>query len=401
MTLVAATAVPGIGELGLILYGLVIGFVTIRGVFLGLARPLPWWLRIPATAAGVGAVGWQFHTPSPEAGVALLSLMLALKLWEAQSPRDYYITVAMGWFLLVSGFLFNQDLWVTPYLLIVAWGWLTWLGTYFGFLQTPAAWRETGIYWWGAWRLLLPALPLALLLFLFFPRLSAPLWSTRIGDPSSAKTGLSERMAPGSINRLVQSEEIAFRAEFEGPFPPAAERYWRGPVMFQTDGREWWASPQPLPGRPPVMLQRPGLNYRVVMEPSQQNWLFPLDWLGDAPPGTLATRLGELRLLHPLKKRQSFQLSAHPGVPMILPTEDRQAALRLPRNLTPRIRDLAKRFESQAAGSSHRKTIAAVLAYFNTEPFHYSLQPPLTGDRPADEFLFETRQGFCEHFASS
>ena len=48
-----------------------------------------------------------------------------------------------------------------------------------------------------------------------------------------------------------------------------------------------------------------------------------------------------------------------------------------------------------------QKTVNNVLNYFSTQNFYYSRNPPLLYDDPVDEFLFETKRGYCEHYASS
>ena len=59
--------------------------------------------------------------------------------------------------------------------------------------------------------------------------------------------------------------------------------------------------------------------------------------------------------------------------------------------------------ESLMENSSDATGYANVLlAHFNSNPFSYTLQPPLLGsNRPVDEFLFDSRQGFCEHYAAA
>jgi len=48
-----------------------------------------------------------------------------------------------------------------------------------------------------------------------------------------------------------------------------------------------------------------------------------------------------------------------------------------------------------------QQTVNNVLNYFATKDFYYSRQPPLLYNNPIDEFLFETKRGYCEHYASS
>ena len=111
--------------------------------------------------------------------------------------------------------------------------------------------------------------PAALALFLLFPRVQGPLW----GLPQDAyvgMTGLSETMAPGQSRSLAQSDAIAFRAEFQGDAAAPALRYWRGPVLWDFDGRTWSVGPQ-LPGDfARARRRRATYRYSVVLEPHNQ-----------------------------------------------------------------------------------------------------------------------------------
>jgi hypothetical protein len=48
-----------------------------------------------------------------------------------------------------------------------------------------------------------------------------------------------------------------------------------------------------------------------------------------------------------------------------------------------------------------RAFIDRVLAHFNQQEFYYTLNPPLLSQHTVDEFMFDTRSGFCEHYASA
>jgi len=75
--------------------------------------------------------------------------------------------------------------------------------------------------------LLAQAVPLALLLFMLFPRIPGPLWHLP-SDAGSAGTGLSDTMSPGNISRLSDNDAVAFRVRFAGEIPPQDRLYWRG-----------------------------------------------------------------------------------------------------------------------------------------------------------------------------
>jgi transglutaminase-like putative cysteine protease len=252
--------------------------------------------------------------------------------------------------------------------------------------------------------MILQGVPIAVLLFLLFPRLAAPLW----GLPSdhSAQTGLSETMEPGQISELSLSDDVAFRVDFDGPVPPSRERYWRGPVLSRFDGRVWTAGSLQY-GGVPAPADNAVVNYTVTLEPSHRIWLFALDLpsampradTGAGAPIAVLTRDQQLLSRSPIAQplryvQQSILRSSYPANTRF----DAQANLRLP-DRNPRTRQLAQ--ELRAQYPDDRQLIAAVLTWFNRENFVYTMSPPLLKEDTADEFLFDTRSGFCEHYASA
>jgi hypothetical protein len=81
-----------------------------------------------------------------------------------------------------------------------------------------------------------------------------------------------------------------------------------------------------------------------------------------------------------------------------LPARVRQSALRLPPGFNPRSRQLAQEWRADA--DSDQAYIERVLDWFNRE-FSYTLAAPPLGRHTGDEFLFDTREGYCEHFSSA
>ena len=78
------------------------------------------WLRILLSTLLLMAVYAHYGTLlGRDAGAALLIAMLALKLMEIREARDIYITVFLGYFLIIIGFLFSQSLWMAGYMLVV------------------------------------------------------------------------------------------------------------------------------------------------------------------------------------------------------------------------------------------------------------------------------------------
>ncbi len=360
-------------------------------------------LRAALTLAGSFAVVLAYRRISGlDAGSALLILMLALKLLETHSTRDRSIVILIAWFVLFAGFLREQSVASIPQLAAgIVMGILALLQSArpAGLLAPAMAGRMMG-------RLLLQALPLALALFVLFPRLPGPFWA--LPAPGGGQTGLSDQMSPGDITELAQSDDVAFRVRFTGPSPLPADLYWRGPVLERFDGRRWRTQPDSLRERlpplrnyalPPATGQRV-YSYEITLEPNQQRWLLPLEtplsW--DAPQSRLAGTL-ELLARQPLDRRIAWNgRSVGTG------------SFRDPRPPERVNRDLAGRANPRAVAlgrdlrrdsTSDEDFLRRVLLMFREQEFFYTLQPPALGEQPVDDFLFGTRAGFCEHYASA
>ncbi len=330
------------------------------------------------------------------AGIALLVVLTGMKLLEARTLRDAFFVCFLGYFLVVAGFLFSQSIPTGVYMLAVV---LVMTATLVAMSSTaplPLAPRLR-----LAGRMLAQAAPVALILFLVFPRLPGPLWGLP-KDAHAGVSGLSDTMAPGNISRLGLSDAVAFRVTFDGPPPEPSALYWRGPVLWHTDGRTWTAA-RTGAARRPSFVEPAGapVDYEVVIEPHQRRWLFALDAPVSLPRGSVITE--DLLLLagEPVRERRRYRLRSYPGRSLPhLSAPMRRAALALPASAHPRARALAARWR-EGAGDDSRALVAAALDHFRAEPFHYTLSPPPLDLDAVDQFLFETRRGFCEHSAGA
>jgi protein-glutamine gamma-glutamyltransferase len=356
-------------------------------------------LRVVIALALVAAVLALFRTLNGlEAGTALLTAMGSVKLLETARRRDRYVVIAAALYLLLAAALDNQDLALLP--LYAAHAWLC------AAALAVSAHPQSALDGRAAARLaarsLLCALPLAVLVFLFFPRLAGSLWA--LPAPGRAATGLSDTLTPGAISELIESPEPVFRVWFDGVPPPPAQRYWRGPVLEDFDGATW--SRRLLSGfgapRSIAPLGAP-YRYRLTLEPSAQRWLFALDTVAAAPRGipvrlTPDHVLVSVRpLLEPVTYEALSYTHARDGDP--LPAGIRSLDGRVLRRLNPRTLALAHRLRAEAGGDA--AFVNAALEFLRRGGFRYTLTPPrLTGDE-IDELLFTTRQGFCGHYASA
>jgi len=360
-------------------------------------KPLPSrWLLIFVTFAGAAAVLVQYRTLlGQQAGVALLLVFMALKQLEARAPRDGLAVVLLAYFLTLAQFFEDQSIPVAA----------TMFGTVL--VATAALANLTDAHgspvrlFRLAGAMLLQALPFMLILFVLFPRVQGPLWGLP-RDAYSGLTGLSDTMSPGTINNLSQSDAIAFRVKFDGPVPPKRGMYWRGPVLTLLDGRTWRPGNATLASELPYepVATSPVYSYTVTLEPHNKPWLFALELPETLPPDAFRTSDYQLNAKKPVRERLRYTMRSHPQV-----VQDEEsnyalaAARRLPGSLNPRTQELGAGWT--ADGSSAAQRVQRAIDFLRGQQLVYTLRPPLTGQHVADEFLFDTRRGFCEHFAAS
>jgi protein-glutamine gamma-glutamyltransferase len=358
---------------------------------------VPRWLRIVVLVIVPLAVLGSYRTVNGiEAGTVFLALMAGVKLLETRGSRDLTVLAFIAYFLLYAAMLRDQRLAQLPYLLAgVAFVTAALLRVHAG---TVGSSPRAVLLRAGA--LTLQALPLAVLLFVLFPRLPGPFWGVAAGQ--SARTGLGDEMTPGEISDLSVSGEVAFRVRFDGPLPPPAQRYWRGPVLHEFDGRTWRRPrAQAFPEQEVVLLGDP-VDYQITLEPTDRQWILALDIPGQWPERE-AYRTYDFQLVSPrrLTEVSSFRLRSFPRfvAGADLPQTLRRKGLQLPPEGNPRSRALAA--ELVARHGDPLAITEAMLRMFREQPFVYTLDPPRLADNAMDEFLFETRRGFCEHYAAA
>ena len=358
--------------------------------------PLPSrWLVLGVAAVAMLGVWVEYRTLfGRQPGILLLMLFAGLKMLETRSHRDAAAGAFLGYFLIVTNFLYTQSI---PTALLMCAALLALTTTLISFSapsRAPRANLRTAAVLLGH------AAPAALALFLLFPRVQGPLWGLP-QDAYSAMTGLSETMSPGNLASLALSDSIAFRAEFEGEPPPQPLRYWRGPVMWDFDGRTWSAG---LPASASLVPPTGGSathRYAVVMEPHNHHWLFALESAASLPPRARYTVDGQILTRMPVRARLRYEISS-----TIAPdpkTEEMpgllRRGLRLPAQFNPRSTALAMQWR-EAAGTDE-DVLSRAIDFFREGSYTYTLEPPLLGADSVDEFLFSTRAGFCEHFSSA
>lgn len=364
-----------------------------------LRRSLPVW--VPLLMLGLGTLMIklvQGNVLNMEGGIALLIVLLGAKLLESRTPHDFQVLCMVGWFLCLCGLLSEQtlsrSLWV--------------LGVFAGIVVCMVRFRR------GSEEMLMPlrftgtmlaqALPVAALLFVIFPRGSFDFLS-RFGSHHLHMTGISSSLSPGKISKIAMSEEVAFRAEFPDTEPPPnANRYWRCLVLWDCQGLSWergWTAP----GAPTMRrVQMGDVRQLIALEPHGQQWLPCLDVpvRGYVDGRTALPEMNDLlvsdEVVNSLYRIEVWSRLTQDSSEMS--NEQRKAALQLPKSLSPRVKALAQQFKQSA--QTDVQIAQAAVELLRAQGFEYTLEPgSYEGEQALDDFLFERRIGFCEHFSAA
>ena len=363
------------------------------------APPAPLWIRLPAAMLLLVAVVLQFHTLfGREPGSVLGCGLLALKVLETERPRDARVAVGFAAFVLMSALLFQQTLWFT---IAVSLALIVLLAALVALQPAPVETTRPLRSELTLGTLLLAfGLPLAAAGFLLIPRLATPLWGTR-DQVSEGRTGLDDRMAPGTLTDLLTDDSPAFRVHFDGTLPPSQARYFRAIVLWDYDGTTWTRSHRADFLRP-ADAQRDGapIDYTITIEPTDRRWLPALDLPIVAPAGARFSADRELIAEDPIAQPREYRVRSTSRYTLSpsLRARDRARALELPNGFDPRTHALAESWRSE--GRDDAAIVRGALDLFHRS-FTYTLNPPLLGHDATDDFLFDTRRGFCEHYASA
>ncbi len=364
---------------------------------LGKLREIPRWILIPTVlVSGIGVFAEYWTIVGRDAGLALLTVMTSLKFLESSRRRDMLILVFLCYFLIATHFLYSQSI---PTALMMFATLIVITATLITINRREARVSPLDLLRSSA-RLVLMSLPLMLILFVLVPRVPGPLWGLT-NEQRGGVTGLSDHMSPGKISNLIRSNEVAFRVDFDGDPPAQNQLYWRGPVMTNFNGYRW----SQLTRRPlkeiALRVAGPPIGYTVTLEPNGEQWLLALDVPTRMIEDSFLT--ADLQLINKKKINDLYRYDMESRLSYQFGEQESERylarALRYPEEYNPRTIELGKSLAQQFQNSE--QIVAEVLSMFRRQEFFYTLSPPALGTHTVDEFLFQTRRGFCEHYAGS
>jgi protein-glutamine gamma-glutamyltransferase len=330
-----------------------------------------------------------------DAGTSLFVTALGLKLLEIKSERDLYLITYLAFIVAASQFLYEQSLLMAAYILFVCCVLLADLVCINSGKPQPGAALKTASI------IIVQAIPIAVVLFILFPRVEAPKWLL-FNEKHQARMGLADSMEPGSISDLGLSDELVFRVKFTGSLPPPEKRYWRGPVLSHTDGKRWTQVKDTGFGQfiNKSVFKGAPYQYTLLMEPQDKNWVFALEMPAEYAFPLKMNAYYQLITLENPDKRAEYKITSYISYNTgNITSSEYKDATQLPGEPSGKIKQLVEQLHG--FDSTPDDFIKRLLNYFRKEDFHYTLTPPLMEDNPIETFLFETRYGFCSHYAAA
>ncbi len=328
--------------------------------------------------------------------IGFLLAFIGLKTIEIHNDRDIRILILCNFYLIFAALIVVQELWIIPYLLIAI------LANFTLMLKLTAPQASLRQISGRSMKLLLIATPLTVFLFYFFPRIANPLW--QVPSLGKSHTGFSEWMEPGSVANLLNDDRTALRIIFKRK--AILNGYWRGLTLSRYNGISWnpaWHDSSTFSPLKELTTSDDG-DYEVIMEPHQKKWLFYLGYPNAAYPQLLFSPNFGLVSHNKdmIAQRFAYALRISSSPHSSLTQKDWKLNTQLPKYSNPRITFWAKK-QFAEVNYDPQAFIQFIQNYIKRESFWYTLTPPKLDNEndQIDYFWFDSKKGFCEHYASA
>ena len=342
--------------------------------------------------------------------VGLLVLASSLKLIELETRRDYLLMVFLGCLISACQLLFYNSVLSFGYTLCSLLILHTALLQMFINSESAQSVKQRSLASiLKVTIIFLQALPIAIILFIVMPRIGS-IWTVPINS-NVAKTGVTDSLTAGDIGQLNQDFSVAMRITFSSSAQPSvSQMYWRGMSLAAFDGKTWRRVPEaaPLSDKLRNKLQKvtertagPLYRYQIMQEATGRPWLYSLSTPIVRNREIVQGQDYSLSRHSPLQRRFQYEVTSAADFIDNTPLGHEQYLryTQLPGAGNPQTRAFAQQLK-QRLGST--QNIIDFLTEQYQHGFSYTLSPgKLSTENPIDDFLFNTKRGYCEHFASS
>ncbi|MDQ1351262.1 MAG: protein-glutamine gamma-glutamyltransferase, partial [Acidobacteriota bacterium] len=366
-------------------------------------QPLPpQTIRVILALAAFGGVMASYHSYlGRDPGITALILLSTLKLFELKSQRDFMFAIFLAYFLVFGNFLYDQTIQALAFMVAAV---ILITATVLRLNHGEKEPVKISFLVKSGFRFFLYAIPFMVVLFAFFPRSSVPLWNLPHDSGKRGQSGFNDTVFPGQIAELAASNQTVFRVVFpDNNMPAFKDLYFRGLVLWFTNGKGWFQGTLSfLPGRRLPIPEDNIIRQEITLEPQYEHWLFALDLPVDQPRGSQRLPGRIIQAYWPVSEVITYGVASvlHPKNPEPRNEVPRWWPLQLPEKWNSPMLELARSW--RAAATSDAEVVQAALDYFKRMGFEYSLTPgTLDPQAPLEDFLFNKRKGYCEHYAAT
>jgi transglutaminase-like putative cysteine protease len=258
--------------------------------------------------------------------------------------------------------------------------------------------RRIGQILGGALSIWLTMAPLCMILFFIAPRARTTMVQFQ---PASQRTysGFSDQITLGSVKNIQSSEELAFRAETE----PLLQQqlYWRG-LTFEFFNGETWLPLRRGISRAEFTSEGERIVQKILLEPSYNRMVFALDKPLSIRGNNIMPLGDGLFVRTDSRAAGRIEYTAVSTVSQYMkplnPNVNKSLYLSLPEGYIPRLRQIVG---DLTRGLTDREKTNAIMNYLAPPDFEYTLTDLPVSSNPLEEFVFSSKRGNCEFFASA
>ena len=383
--------------------------------------------RRAAVLVSIFAIAYTFYDARNSELVLFTSanfmvMLQIIKLFQPKTSRDYKELFLMSLVLTSVAAVMTADIVFAPtfifYVASAVWSLMLFA------IRTDAAEGGTrptiGARTVGAGAVLsLVCLAGALAVFLLFPRMGSSF--PHLSDSQRSFSGFTNTVQLQRSGRITPNQQIVFKASLGGPRAELLsdeDLLWRGVAFDHFDGRTWRTTVRTPASRVLPFNDDAGtgsrIKQKIELAPSRSRALFALgrirgmvsgdtievaSVLHDEAHDSYSTRVGRPATF-------AYEVvSELPPPREMLAEYDRPTTRRMGANLqlpavSSRMSRLAGEITDDAKYPTKLEKIEAVVNYLQST-CRYTTELPGNVSDPVDNFLFVTKQGHCELFASA
>ena len=250
-------------------------------------------------------------------------------------------------------------------------------------------------------RLFILALPIVVVLFIVFPRISFQKTDFGFKGEHIATTGHDGTMYLGSEALLIPSQKVVMEVSFLNKIPSENQLYFRGSILYRDGISQWQQINTKKLKIPKREFKKESLiNYKILLYPSYKNWMYLLDLPTIAP---INSKMGyDLIALSnkPIDEIIRYSATSALKYRYIDHLKYPKEALEVDIDKNLKIKNIMKQIKEQNITDLEKAN--RIIEFFKSQKLSYSLKPkPIDLNNSTDSFLFDSKVGYCVHFASA